>query len=352
VIVIETLLPDSVMQDWLADEAAAFPQLRLRRTDVASAGRNAAGLRAAILHGNVASSEVVTRYAAAGVQIIVLAAKGGANGPTYQAIEAGATYVFHIAMDEAGLRGAMKRAAGLLLQGDGRSFGEAPPDKRPRRERTGSATLPPLVAIGASAGGPRALAQVLAALPENLPAAVVVVVHVETGQDAGLREFLASRCRLPIDMATQGASLQMSRIVLAPAGHHLQLDAEGRTQLLSRDAGELFCPSVDRVFTSLAQFPEQGVAALLTGMGTDGARGLLAMRRAGWFTMAQDAGSSAVYGMPREAADLGAAGALVPLQDIASVLGAKLLHLQLGARSSSTHRPSGFAPLSKPEGGT
>ena len=163
-------------------------------------------------------------------------------------------------------------------------------------------TLPLVVAIGASTGGPPALSAVLRHLPEDLPAAVVVVQHMAEGFIEGLAHWLDDISALPVSVAVDGQRLQPGAIYLAPAGLNLRLIRSGRIQLLPPDPGQYHVPGVDATFNSVARIcRERAVGVLLTGMGRDGASGLLAMRRAGAHTLGQDEESSAVWGMPAAA---------------------------------------------------
>jgi two-component system response regulator WspF len=182
-----------------------------------------------------------------------------------------------------------------------------------------------LVCIGTSAGGPAALARVLAGLPAGFPAAVVIVQHVDAQFAQGLADWLASHAQLPVRLAEEGELLQPGVVLLAGRNHHLVL-ARPRHLGYSRAAANCaYRPSVDVFFKSVAQHcPGPAVGVLLTGMGRDGAAGLLAMRQRGFLTLAQDAASSAVFGMPKAAADLQAAAEILALGTIAPRLIAEM----------------------------
>ena len=178
-------------------------------------------------------------------------------------------------------------------------------------------TLPLVVAIGASTGGPPALSAVLRHLPEDLPAAVVVVQHMAEGFIEGLAHWLDDISALPVSVAVDGQRLQPGAIYLAPAGLNLRLVRSGRIELLPPDPGQYHVPGVDATFNSVARIcRERAVGVLLTGMGRDGAAGLLAMRRAGAHTLGQDEESSAVWGMPAAARALLAVDDELALSDI------------------------------------
>lgn len=180
-----------------------------------------------------------------------------------------------------------------------------------------------VLAIGASTGGPGAVVDVLRGLPAELRVPILVVVHIGELFGTALTEWFDRQTSRRVTRATDGALLSSyaGRIAMAPPGVHL-VSRGGRLHLTA-DAERHSCrPSVDVLFESLAA--DQGArtaACLLTGMGRDGARGLLAIRGAGGITIAQDEASCVVYGMPREAAELGAAQRILPLAEIGPALG-------------------------------
>jgi two-component system, chemotaxis family, protein-glutamate methylesterase/glutaminase len=179
-----------------------------------------------------------------------------------------------------------------------------------------------VIAIGTSTGGPAALVDVLRGLPPSLPVPILIVLHLGEPFAAAFADWLDAQTSYRVAFARDGEPLAglAGRVALAPAERHLHVRA-GRL-VLSRDPARHSCrPSVDVLFESLAR--EMGpttTACLLTGMGRDGASGLLEIRRAGGITIAQDEASSVVYGMPREAALLGAAMHITPLPAIAGLL--------------------------------
>jgi len=167
----------------------------------------------------------------------------------------------------------------------------------------------PLVAIGASTGGPLALTELLGALPSSFPAAVVVVQHIEAEFSLGLMEWLSRKIAIPICAATSGSMPQVGNVFLAVKNDHLTLRDDGRFAYTAVPEDNPFRPNIDVFFESVAHGrpSSPGSAVLLTGMGRDGAEGLLKLRRLGWTTYAQDAESCAVNGMPDAAIKLGAA---------------------------------------------
>jgi two-component system, chemotaxis family, protein-glutamate methylesterase/glutaminase len=178
-----------------------------------------------------------------------------------------------------------------------------------------------LVLLGASTGGPMALHQVLTALggPPRVP--ILVVQHMTSGFTAGMVRWLANALDTPVELAVHGAEPRPGVVHVAPDGSQLTLRG-GRLLLEDGAPSRRHCPSVDDLFASVARSNLAGatMAVLLTGMGTDGARGLLDLRRAGAWTIAQDEASCVVYGMPKAAVELGAACEVLPLASIAQRL--------------------------------
>lgn len=177
--------------------------------------------------------------------------------------------------------------------------------------------IPPLVALGASTGGPFALRQILPCLPANFPAPVVVIQHVDPHFAEGFVRWLAERCVLPVQIAQEGEVPRRGVIFVAGTTDHLVIDSSRRMYYTSRPADCIYKPSVDVFFESLRQhWPTRGVAALLTGMGRDGAQGMMGLADSGWLTIAQHKSSCVVYGMPKAAVELEAAQEVLPLAEI------------------------------------
>lgn len=175
-----------------------------------------------------------------------------------------------------------------------------------------------LVAIGASAGGPAALTTVLAGLPKDFPAAVVVVQHVDVRFAKGLADWLSRDSAMPVRMAKEGDRPTPGSVLLAGTNDHLRFKSPQRIGYTSEPSDQAYRPSVDVFFASVcAHWPGEAVGVLLTGMGRDGAQGLKTLRDNGHYTIAQDQATSTVYGMPKAAASLGAAVDILPLERIA-----------------------------------
>ncbi|MBS1813262.1 MAG: chemotaxis-specific protein-glutamate methyltransferase CheB [Acidobacteria bacterium] len=180
-----------------------------------------------------------------------------------------------------------------------------------------------LIAIGASTGGPAALVSILAALSPKFPLPVLVVLHISDLFAFAFADWLGGQIALPVRMAKDGERLPQKGtpgVVLAPAGRHMIVDG-GRIQLTTTEERNSCRPSIDELFDSVArEVGERAAMVLLTGMGKDGAQGLLSGRKAGAETIAQDEASSIVFGMPGEAVRLGAASHVLPLDGIAGYL--------------------------------
>lgn len=180
-----------------------------------------------------------------------------------------------------------------------------------------------VIAIGASTGGVQALSEVLSAFPPNAPG-TVVVQHMPPKFTASFASRLNDLCSVQVKEAANGDSVTPGRVLIAPGGMHTVLRRSGASYYVEvKDGPQVHHqkPSVDVLFDSVSRTAAaNAVGAILTGMGADGAAGLLKMRQAGAFTIAQDQATSVVYGMPAEAAKLNAACAVLPLDRIASQL--------------------------------
>lgn len=200
--------------------------------------------------------------------------------------------------------------------------------RHPRgRKRRTSAGLPMVrpdyfvVAIAASLGGPKALAEVLADLPQDFPAPVVICQHITPGFSDDLARWLAQETGHRVHEATDGQRLVKSEFFIAPSHLHLIVNPSGVVRLDDNPPIGGFKPSCDLLLRSVAQsFSRKAIGVVLTGMGRDGAKGLDEIRKAGGHTIAQDKASSVVFGMPGEAVALGAAELVLPLDAIGAQL--------------------------------
>lgn len=196
----------------------------------------------------------------------------------------------------AAMSGAVKRKAVAAAA-------EPPPSPSPAGR-----PLPPLAVIGSSTGGPQALSLLLGCLPASYKGCVVIVQHVDVDFAAGLAQWLDQNVPLPVTTIADGERPVAGAVKIAASDDHLVIRADGSFTYSAEPRDLVYRPSVDVFFQSLAALHgTPGIAALLTGMGRDGADGLLALRQSGWLTFAQDAASCVVHGMPKAAVELDAA---------------------------------------------
>ncbi|MBE9093474.1 chemotaxis-specific protein-glutamate methyltransferase CheB [Tychonema sp. LEGE 07203] len=182
-----------------------------------------------------------------------------------------------------------------------------------------------LLAVGASTGGPQALHSIISQFPANLPVPVICIQHISEGFLRGLVDWLGCESKLPVKIAGLGEFPQAGIVYFPPEKRHLELDSQGRFIYSEAASKAGHCPSITVTFKSVANFYGRAAAGvLLTGMGRDGAEGMLAIARGGGLTIAQDEGSCVVFGMPKEAIALGAAQHILPVSAIAPLLLAKL----------------------------
>jgi two-component system response regulator WspF len=185
----------------------------------------------------------------------------------------------------------------------------------------GSPLVARLVAIGASTGGPAALARLFADWRPAPDTAAVVVQHIDSSFALHLVKWLGEQTAAKVVAIASGDHLAGGVVQVAATCDHLRLAPGHRLRYDAHPCDEIHRPSIDVFLRSVARYWErQATGVLLTGMGRDGAAGLLAMREAGQATIAQDEASSAVYGMPRAAAELGAAQQILPIGQIAAAL--------------------------------
>ena len=189
----------------------------------------------------------------------------------------------------------------------------------------------PLIVIGASTGGPRVVNQLLSSLPGDLRAAVLVVQHIAQGFSAGMAEWLANASRLPVKLAVEGQAIRVGEVLIAPDTRDLLITRE-RTIHLSDTPLLIQRPSIDISMQAAAEvFGARAIGVLLTGMGRDGAYGMLTIKRSNGYTIAQDEATSTIFGMPRAAIQLGAALEVLPTARIAPRLAELIKQLDLAA---------------------
>ncbi|CAH0286622.1 Chemotaxis response regulator protein-glutamate methylesterase [Massilia sp. Bi118] len=250
--------------------------------------------------------------------ILVVTARPQDNvGQVFRALGAGALDVVATPVllgreDGAGALLAKIRTIGKLVKG------------RPAPVPVSSPRVARLVALGASTGGPAALARLFADWRPPLDTAAVVVQHIDASFSTQLVKWLGEQTPVKVVAIDDGDHLEGGVVQVAATSDHLRLAPGHRLRYDAHPRDEIHRPSIDVFFRSVARYwDRKATGVLLTGMGRDGAAGLLAMRLAGQATIAQDEDSSAVYGMPRAAAELGAAQYVLPIGKIAAALSAQ-----------------------------
>lgn len=200
-----------------------------------------------------------------------------------------------------------------------------PSNTRYDTDTDSSQDLPNLVITGSSTGGPKALSIVLSALPATFNAAIIMAQHVDEEFSQGMVDWLNSQTSLRVALASEGIRPKAGVAYLGASRQHLILKKDMTIGFTDRPKALFFRPSVDLFFNSAAEhWSPPGIAVLLTGMGRDGAKGLLNLRDRGWHTIAQDETTSVVYGMPKAAKELNAANEILPVEEVAPALTQRL----------------------------
>ena len=178
-----------------------------------------------------------------------------------------------------------------------------------------------LVAIGSSTGGPDALGKIIGALPDRAPVPILIVQHITIGFHQGLVDWLNNITPLSVKLGEEGHTPMPGEVILAPGEHHMSVDARKRLTLTEELPVRGHRPSATHLFRSVARvYGAHALGVILTGMGDDGADGLVDLRRAGGWVIGQDEATCVVYGMPREAAARGAVSEVLPLPEIAGAI--------------------------------
>jgi two-component system chemotaxis response regulator CheB len=283
----------------------------------------------------VAVTEYVMAYCPTPILIVSASTNRGELYKTYDALAAGAVDVFEKPSGkdpdgvwERGLVSSVKTVSRIRVITHIR--GRLGPLGRAAAHPTGftnsNGSVPKsLIAIGGSTGGPAAIVEILRGLPAGFPIPILLVIHIGEPFSAAFAEWLDGLSTLRVRYANDGEDLPLvgqTGMVMARPRFHLTVQ-RGKLRLTCDPERNSCRPSVDVLFESLAkELGSQTAACVLTGMGRDGAAGLLALRHAGALTIAQDEASSVVFGMPREAIQMGAADRVLPLDQIAPALAA------------------------------
>ena len=178
-----------------------------------------------------------------------------------------------------------------------------------------------IVALAASAGGLKALSQVLSALPEDFPATLVVVQHLDPRHRSLMAEILSRRTPLLVKQAEEGESLRPATVYIAPPNRHLLVNPDSTLSLSQSELVHFLRPSADLLFESVAaSYRQRAIAVVLTGTGSDGAMGVQAIKKMGGTVIAQDETTAEFFGMPSAAIDSGSVDFVLPLNEIPMAL--------------------------------
>jgi two-component system chemotaxis response regulator CheB len=252
--------------------------------------------------------------------LMVLQKPAGPSSPTYPKARA---QILATAKAMASVRTYTRSAIEPAADGER----AAPPDARVR-------FTPRVIGLAASTGGPKALQQILGDLPGDLAVPVLIVQHIASGFVGGLATWLQESTRLKVRVASHGERLEPGTALLAPDDRHLSMSADGAAILLDEAPSGAFRPSANVLFDGIARAcGGAAVGVILTGIGNDGVQGLLALRKAGGFCVAQDQASSVLFGMPEAAIQAGAADVVLGLAQIPGFL------VQSARRDGKDRRP-------------
>jgi two-component system, chemotaxis family, protein-glutamate methylesterase/glutaminase len=178
-----------------------------------------------------------------------------------------------------------------------------------------------IVALASSAGGFRALTEVLAPLPEGFPVPLMIVQHLDRRHSSLIAQILSRRTRLGVVEAENGATVKPGCVYVAPPDRHLLVNGDRTISLTQTELVHFVRPSADLLFESVAAaFGDRAIAVVLTGMGKDGSMGINAIKKMGGTVIAQDEGTSEFFGMPAAAIQTGSVDFVLPLEDISSAL--------------------------------
>lgn len=306
--------PDVEVVGEASDGAEAIEKAQALRPDVITMDVQMPGR-----DGLQAIQEIMARKP---TPIVVISAASGDLQINFRALQLGAVEVLEKpagdpaqrARQAEQIRQAVRAVAGLTLvtrhlRSTSRSLAGPKPSGPPRA-----------LGIVASTGGPAALARILSTLPADFPIPLLVVQHVAEGFGSGFASWLRSQSVLPVELAEHGARITPGKVLLAPTGKHLMVSL-GRVRLDDGPPVRGHRPSGTALLASLAkEYGGRAAGLVLTGMGDDGAAGLKLLRDRGGLTIAQGAASVVVYGMPKVAAELGAAEHVLELEEIVPAL--------------------------------
>jgi len=269
--------------------------------------------------------DIIPKYRTPTVMITALAKEEGTQ--VLRALELGAVdYIQKPSMGELeSMQGLINEKILIAASVKVRAQGvlKTAPLKAQQTKQKASSQFSRMIAIGSSTGGTEALKHILTDLPANIPP-IVIVQHIPANFSKALAERLNTLCAFEVKEAEDGDLVLAGRAIIAPGGKHIELVRQGsdlKVRVLDTPAVNRHKPSVDVLFDSVAKHVgASAIGVILTGMGNDGAKGLLKMKNLGSETIAQDEESCVVFGMPREAIAIGAAQFVEPLNGIAKLL--------------------------------
>lgn len=231
----------------------------------------------------------------------------------FEAMGHGALEVFNLPNDSINTNQNLLNEFAKKLVTLSRLLGKLPKSSKKVKSEThfkliDSPSYPPLIVIGASTGGPMALSKILKKLTPRMKVAVVIIQHVDEKFAPGLAHWLSEQTHLNVKIAESGARPEQGSVYLSGKNMHLIMAKHGHLKYSNQPADKPHIPSIDEFFHSVGDhWPYKGIAVLLTGMGSDGAKGLLHLKRLGWHTIAEHEESCVVYGMPKAAIEINAA---------------------------------------------
>jgi len=274
-----------------------------------------------VLNGVEATRQITTKTPCA--ILIVTATVSGTSSKVFEALGAGAIDAINTP-DPTTMPESSEALLSKIEMVEKLLFGatrEKTPRASPRQHKSVNLKEGRLVVIGASAGGPLALAEVLSQLPKAFPAAVIIVQHVDAQFAQGMADWLGGQSAMPVRVAREGESPTKGVVLLAGKNDHLVFVNAHTLGYTPKPIDDVYRPSVDVFFESVVKhWKGESIGVLLTGMGRDGARGLKMLQSAGCHTIAQDSASCMVYGMPKAAVALGAVDEILPLNQIGLTL--------------------------------
>lgn len=288
-----------------------------------------------VMDGLTALKEIMARSPTRVIMVSTLTREGATA--TFDALDSGAVdYVSKSTEASGAEHNAFREELLMKVRGTAsHRFGSCPAARiaqRPTqpaestRPRT-SASKPEYIVIGASTGGPVAIQEVLSRIPANFNQGIMVVIHMPKAFTGPFAERINGKCPLPVKEAADGDLLLPGRVLIAPGGRHITLVRKGsgiavQTVPIESHPRYVYIPSIDLMMTSLADIsrgPLLGV--ILTGMGSDGLKGMQHIKEKGGITLVQDRESSTIYGMPKACADAGIADEILPLDRIGAEIG-------------------------------